>query len=96
MVLGVLFLQESRMTYLRTSILASDFMAVSVYRSGSDNDGHLNLEDQLESASYFCPSVVRGERVKHFSTNPGRNCPPFPQVAGKIIFRYAWRENVIK
>ena len=35
-------------------------MAVPV----AHGDRHLNLEDQLDSAQYFCPSVVWEERVK--------------------------------
>ena len=31
-------------------------MAVSVARGGSDTDGHLNLEVQLDSTYYFWPT----------------------------------------
>jgi len=44
--------------WLLTFTLVSNFMAVSVARGGSDTDGHLILEDQLDSAHYFRPSVV--------------------------------------
>ena len=48
------FVEELRMTpWLLTFTLVSNFMAVSVARDGSDTDGHLNLEDQLENAHYF-------------------------------------------
>ena len=53
MALGI-FVEELRMTpWLLTFTLVSNFMAVSVARDGSDTDGHLNLEDQLENAHYF-------------------------------------------
>ena len=35
-----------------------EFMAVAVARGGSDTNRHLNLEDQLDNAHYFCPNVV--------------------------------------
>lgn len=44
-------------------------MAVAVARGGSDTNRHLNLEDQLDNAHYFCPNVVWEEFVKGFSTN---------------------------
>ena len=51
------FVQELKMTpYLHTFTLGLNFMAVSVARGGSDTDGHLNLEDQLDSAYYFRPN----------------------------------------
>ena len=48
------FVQEIKMTpYLVTFTVGSNFMAVSVARGGSDTDGHLNLEVQLDSTYYF-------------------------------------------
>jgi hypothetical protein len=48
------FVQEIKMTpYLVTLTLGSNFMAVSAARGGSDTDGYLNLEDQLDSTYYF-------------------------------------------
>ena len=44
---------EIRNGPILTLTLASNLMAVSVVRGGSDPDRHLNLEDQLGSAYYF-------------------------------------------